>query len=386
MNYTINMKKGTISILVLLIVLSKINAQSIDIKYADSLFFLGNYSKAIEVYKKNNQVTAYEKIAEAYMGIGNYDLSLEYYKKCIASKPNNIIVKYKYGKLLSKTRKDNKALKVFNELIEQNNHNPNYYYELGLILEHQQKPEALQKFEIVFKIDSTHQKAIHKLAKHHLLKKHYDSVNFYSDAGLKLYVNNKNLISLKAQNFYRQKKYQESIKYFDKLLELNEQNQFIFERLSSCYSKINKPFFAIKYSLLALGFDKSDVDNLNTLGELYLEVGEYKKAEIFLKESISRMNVSLDQKLVRLGYAQHQQENYIEAVKSFKKALKENTNNEEALFYLAYSKDKYYKDLNAKIIEYEKFRKKFPNSKFKSTVDFRLKRLKKERFIKADIK
>ncbi|MGY5356135.1 tetratricopeptide repeat protein [Wenyingzhuangia sp. IMCC45467] len=378
------MEKILLGLLVLFMYSHKINSQSAQLKYADSLFLLGNYSKAIEVYKNNKQEDVSEKIAEAYLGIGNYDLSLEYYKKSIIAKPNNILVMYKYGKLLSKTKQYNEALKVFNKLLEQDDKNPNYHYQIGLILENQEKKEALNKFKTAFNLDNTHQKSIYKIAKNQLVKKQYDSVNYYVNIGLRSYVNNRNLISLKAQNYYNSKRYLEAVKWFEQLIKLNELSKFIHERLSYSYKKINKPRLAIKHQLLAIEFDTKDASNLYTLGQLYEEEEEYKNAEKYIQAAITILDVSLDKKYLRLGYVQNQQYEYKKAIQSFKKAIKESPNNPEAHFYIIYTKDKYYGDIDTRINLYENFMEKFPNNKFKSIVEFRLKTLRKEKFLKGD--
>ena len=376
------MKRKLISLLVLLMFLSKIHCQSTNVTDGDSLFLLGNYSKAIEVYKNNNLEDVDEKIAEAYLGIGNYELALEYYKKGITSTPNNILVKYKYGKLLFKIKKYNEAQKVFKELIEIDDSNPNYHYELGIVLEHQENAKALNKFYKVFKLDSTHQKAIFKLAKNQLLKRVYDSVNYYANIGLKSYSNNIALINLKAQNYYHHKEYSKAIKWFQKLIALNESNQFIHEKLSSCYQNTNQLPLAIKHKLLALKFEEKNADNLYGLGLLYEQEEDYINAENFIEEAISVLKVPLDKKYLRLGYVQSQQQKYPEAIKSFQKAIKENDKNEDAHFYLIYIKDRYYKDFDIKL--YDDFMKKFPKTKYKTTVKTRLKLYRKEKFLKGD--
>jgi len=48
-------------------------AQSSALALADSLYANGNYSKAIDAYKKHsNQDEVYSKIAKSYIAIGNF--------------------------------------------------------------------------------------------------------------------------------------------------------------------------------------------------------------------------------------------------------------------------------------------------------------------------
>lgn len=191
-------------LLIIIITLAfKAEGQSSALQLGDSLYINGNYSKAIEVYKQlEKQSIVYDKIAKTYFALGNYDEALLYYEKSIQSNPDNALIKYEYAKLLSKTKKYEDASTVFYKLIDIDYKNPNYHYELGLLLERLKDSTAQNRFYSAFQLDRTHQKAIYRIARFHLKKRHYKQVNYYADIGLKTYVNNKELISLKAQNYY----------------------------------------------------------------------------------------------------------------------------------------------------------------------------------------
>ena len=105
---------------------------------ADNLFANGNYTKAIEAYKAvENLDEVYSKIAKAYVAIGNYDNALANYKNAVAANPNTTVLQYDYAKLLTKTKKYKDAKSFFRNLIRLDSLNPNYYYELGVVLEKQ---------------------------------------------------------------------------------------------------------------------------------------------------------------------------------------------------------------------------------------------------------
>ncbi|WP_299114560.1 hypothetical protein [uncultured Winogradskyella sp.] len=166
---------------------------------ADELYALGNYSKAIEVYKSvKNPNEVYDKIAKAYVAIGNYGEGLVNYKKAITTNPENILLKYEYAKLLRNTRDYKQAEILFKSLIIKDSLNPNSHYELGIVLEKQKDSASLNAYTKAFNLDSTHQKAIFKIAKHYLVKRKYQTAHYYIDIGLESYTNNVELISLKA--------------------------------------------------------------------------------------------------------------------------------------------------------------------------------------------
>lgn len=56
---------------------------------------LGNYSKAIELYKTHENPTfVNQKIASAYEAIGNYTQAVQYYQFAINNQPENTLLNY----------------------------------------------------------------------------------------------------------------------------------------------------------------------------------------------------------------------------------------------------------------------------------------------------
>ncbi|MEW4923839.1 tetratricopeptide repeat protein [Algibacter sp. 2305UL17-15] len=375
------------TVLVCLVMLVKAEAQTSVLTIADSLYLNGNYSKAIEHYKSyDNQSEVFDKIAKAYIAIGNYDAALKSYEASIKTNPNNSLIKYEYGKLLSKTKNYENASHIFKNLIEVDNLNPNYHYELGLVLEKLKDSMAQNKFYNAFKLDSTHQKAIYSLAKNHLIKGENKLADKYIDIGLSSYENNKELISLKAQNYFVRNLFDDAIVWFEKLIGLNESSQFIHEKLSLSYTKILEYEKAIFHAEKALKFDPENAKNLYILGQLYERIQDLAKAEEYISMSLKLQDYPLDDEYMNLGMILNKQEKHKEAIEAYNKAVKENPSSERAHFYVVFTKDQYYKDIETRIKLYEAFKKKFPKSDFLRMVDFRISALKKEKFIKQDEK
>src|SRR5690606_28921094 len=211
--------------------------QGILLKRADSLYVHGNYSKAIEAYKTYDpQDLVYEKMAKAYLALGNYDLALKNYDLALNAFPENALIKYDYAKLLSRSKKLNDAAMLLSELVYLDYRNPNYDYELGLVFEMQGDSTAMNRFHSAFEIVTTYQKAIYKIARHFLANRHHDASLKYINTGLESYANNTELINLKALNYYWREDYKEASVWFEKLLSLGENSQFIHEKLSFCYA------------------------------------------------------------------------------------------------------------------------------------------------------
>lgn len=374
-------------ILLFLLIVFKTEAQTSVLNIADSLFTHGNYSKAIAQYEKhNNKPEVYHKIAKAYIAIGNYDEALINYEKGVETNPENTLLKYDYGKFLYRTKHFKKASEVFNKLVYIDYKNPNFHYELGLVLEQLKDSTAQNRFFSAFQLDRTHQKAIYKIAKHHLKKGHNKQVDYYVDIGFETYEKNKELISLKAQNYYVKHDYRESIKWFEKLIELGESSEFIHEKLSLCYYQLYEYEKAIEQRKLVLKLNPYDAVAMYVIGTYYERLQDFKNAEKYISKALLLLDQPLDVEYRTLGTVLNQQKKYSEAIVALKKSLKENPEDPSTQFFLVRTKDEYYKDLDSKIKLYEDFKRKHPESPFIKFTGYRLEELKKEKFLKADNK
>ncbi|GAA3635551.1 tetratricopeptide repeat protein [Flavivirga jejuensis] len=375
-----------LSLLFLLIVL-KTEAQTSVLNIADSLYANGNYSKAIENYKSyKNQYQVYSKVAKAYIAIGNYDEALKNYEASIQGNPNDALVKYNYAKLLAQTKKYERASKNFNDLLHIDHKNPNYHYELGLVLEKLKDSTAIECFRFAHELDQTHQKAIYKIAKHYLQKRKYQLVNEYIDKGLKTYENNVKLISLKAQSYYSQHYYRKAAIWFEKLIEHGESSEFIHEKLSLCYYYQYKFKEAIEQRKLVLKYNKNDATSLYVIGTYYYEINDFVNAEKYVKQFLTIEDLPLDTEYSKLATILNRQKKYSESIEILKKAIKENPDNINTHFLLLITKDTYYADLDTKILMYKNFKKKFPSGFHIEYIDKRVSELKEEKFMKEGTK
>ncbi|WOD44638.1 tetratricopeptide repeat protein [Hwangdonia lutea] len=372
-------------ILIVFIISSfKTEAQTSVLNIADNLFAHGNYSKAIAQYKKHDNLPeVYHKIAKAYIAIGNYDEALVNYEKGVETNPNNTLLKYDFGKFLYRTKNFKRASEVFNKLVYTDYKNPNFHYELGLTLEQLKDSTAQNRFYSAFQLDSTHQKAIYKIAKFHLKKGHNKLVDKYIDVGLSSYKNNKQLISLKAQNYYVRHQFENAIVWFEKLLELGESSEFIHEKLSLSYAQLFEFEKAITQRELALKFNPLDATAIYVIGTYYEKIDDFKNAEKNISKALSILDQPLDVEYVKLATVLNRQKKYKEGIEAIKKAVKENPTNEFSNFHLAITLEAYYADYDAKIKVFEDFKKKFPNGKLNGYADERISKLKKEKFLKV---
>ncbi|WP_298898376.1 tetratricopeptide repeat protein [uncultured Psychroserpens sp.] len=371
-------------VLLFSILITKTEAQSSVLNTADSLYLNGNYSKAITVYKTyNNPSEIYNKIAKSYVAIGNYDLALQYYKQSVDANPKDALTLYDYAKLLSKTKKFETSIDVFNQLMNIDYRNPNYHYEMGLALERMNDSTAINRFRSAYDLDQTHQKSIYKIARHYLKKRRHTLAEKYIDKGLESYANNVELISLKAQSYYLQEYYTKARDNFQKLIDLGESSEFIHEKLSLCHAQNSDYELAIEHRKKALKYNAYNSTAIFVIGTYYQRLDDFKNAEKYIKQALLLMDVPLDHEYQKLGTLYNRQNRYKEALQAFQKSLKENPNNVRTEFFIVTTKDAYFEDIDSKIKLYEGFKKKYPESFYARYATRRISELKEEKFLKA---
>ncbi len=374
-------------LILFLVLICKAEAQSSALQLADSLYTYGAYSKAISVYKPfEDKPEVAIKMAKASVAIGNIAQGLEYYKKGVDGAPDNLLYAYDYAKLLSKTQRLEEARNVLKALTLVNNRNPNYQYELGLVKQKQKDSTYIDNFLKTIALDAQHLKAINKLARYALSKRKYDEALKLADQGLAIYKSSKDLISLKAQVYYWQEDYFHATEWFLKRLELGEPTQYLYERLSYCYSRNYDHANTIKYLKEALEFEPNNADNLSLIARQYGYMDDFKNAEKYYVLALKLKDIPLDTEYSALGNVLNRQKKYKEAIEAFKTALRHNPQNKYTPFFLARSKVEYYKDIDAKIKVYDEFIKKYPGNQFIPFAEDARDKLKQEKFMNGDTK
>ena len=372
--------------LLLALVSFNLFAQKTSIAIADSLYYYGNYTKAIDRLELHtNKGESYPKIAANYLALGNTSKAISFYEKALEIEPDNQLNQYQLAKLFSTNKFYKKAKDLFLSLIDADYKNPNYHYQLGKVHKAlNDEFSAQSRFKSAYDLDKTHLKPIYELAKYALKKGHNKTFNTYVETGLKADANYKGLISLKAQYLFLKKDYKQALIQFEKLVQLNENTQFVNEKISDCYRMLYQHKQGINYLKKALNFDKGNINYLFSLGRLHQKLDEFKAAESYYVTALELRDRSLKSEYMDLGIVLNRQKKYPEAIKAFKNALRFSPNNARIYFYMVNSKLEYYEDHQSKIDEIKKFQKRFPDNPFNKILDHKLKELISEDFHKKE--
>jgi tetratricopeptide (TPR) repeat protein len=369
-------------ILLILLICCKAEAQTSALRIADSLYAYGKYNEAVKIFDtlaQTPQVLEYK--AKSYMALGNYSKAINNYELVLKETPNNQMVAFQLAKILAQTKNFEQAKAQFLNLIDLDYKNPNYHYELGLVfLELDDDFAAQSRFFSAYELERTNQKTIYQLAKYHFKKNNEKAFLNYLNEGLENDPENKSLISLKAQHSFNKKDYKSSVFQFEKLLDLNEDTQFVNEKISWCYEKLYQDKKAIQFLEKALRFEPNNTQYLFRLAQLYEREELFSKAEDYYNAALHIQDQPLDKAYISLGTVLNRQNKYKEALEAFKRADQFNPNNDYICFLIAYTKAAYYLDYKSKIAALEQFKIKFPESSFVKMADYRLSELKREEF------
>ncbi|HBR55687.1 MAG TPA: hypothetical protein DEA82_16465 [Flavobacteriaceae bacterium] len=344
----------------------------------DSLYALGNYSKAIEYYKKAED--AEEKIARSYNAIGNTSKALHYYKKALEDSDASLLSQYNYGKLLFKARNYPKADSLFRALVDASPKNPEFLYQLGLIKEKRNDSMYFVHFNHALLLDSEHLNARYKLAKYMAEKRNFNGAMEHVAIGLAANPNSIRFLNLKAIIAFVNKSYHSASAVYEKLLSLQQSNIQLHENLAESYRQTNRFEEAIEqYTVLINEYDDKNPKWHFNIARNYEALRYLDKAQHHFEISILLQDLPLDTSYVALASVYKKQKDYQRQFEALQKAVVENPENREALYFLATAADNYYEDDRLVISYYQKYLDKFgEQSRYSEFTKARIKDLKTE--------
>ena len=375
-----------VAILIILIISNKVEAQSSTLFVADSLFQMGNYSKAISVYEKleNNSYT-HTKIAQAYKALGNTQKALKSYEKALKVDSLNMLLQYEYGKLSFSEGELDRSLAIFEKLSAEDTLNPNFHYQIGLAKESLQQEDYINSYEKAFQLDHQHQKSIHKLIKYYIETDATEKAAQLIDIGLKNNFQDAKIIGFNAQLLYAQKEYRKALLWFEMLIKRNIATQYVYEKAAFSAYRVGRILKSIAYYQEALKREQGNYFYHSQLAKLYYYDGIADKAEHHASQAIVAKMIDTSGDYYILGLVHFDRKEHRKAIKFFNIALEENPEYEAAQFQLALCTDAYYADLKEKLKMHERFIEKFPNGneEMRKIVHTRIRELKEEIHLKA---
>ncbi|MCM4172427.1 tetratricopeptide repeat protein [Arenibacter sp. TNZ] len=288
---------------------------------------------------------------------------------------------YELGRLYLKLKKHALAKEVFSQLVDGKNPNPEYFYYLGESLKELNLfPESIAAYKHSVKVDSTHLRSLFQLGKYYVLQRERDSVLKYVDKGLHFYENDVSLINLKALANYNDNLLWLALPLFERLVDLGEDKEYIFEKMGYSYFAIGKYEKAkVAYENL-LAFDEENPIALYGMGSAYAKLQQLDSAKIYIKKSIEVQKVVLDKEYNALARLAVEQDDLKLAIEYYKKAFKEDPTGYLYKYEVCLLTDQYYKNPQMSLKCYQEYQEQFGGKRdyFSEFTSKRIMQLKEE--------
>lgn len=384
------MKK--ITLLFIIMLSFKAGAQSASasfiLKKADSLYEIGDYSNAVEHYKKVTIESApATKIAKAYVAIGNVPQALVYYEKAILNvnpskniEKDYIQIKFDFAKLLGQSSRFQKADSLFKKLSEQFPNNPSFLYQRALMMEAQNDPTAIKLYKQVFVLDTNHINSVYKIARNYIENRKFEESEPFVNKGLSVDSTSARFLTLHALKQFYKNDYHDAIAIYNRLIDIDESNIQIHENLASCYSYTYQFEKALsQLEILLKEFDDKTPKWHVEIAKLYSSLKDYPNAKRHMDIAIALQEIPLSDSYLELATIYKRNKNYKNEMNALKTALTNNPKNEIALFRIAVSADNYFADKKVVLNYYEEYLQKYSETgRMRNLAKLRVSDLKKE--------
>jgi len=357
------------------------SAQNTTTQRADSLYQLGNYRAAINAYSEVGTPRASLQIARAYKASGMNAKAIKQYQLLLQKHSELEIARFELGKLFFQLDRYAAASGVFQKLKETNPTNPEYAYYLGRIfLEFQSPKQARQAFMEALEQDSTHVRSLFQLSRMYLGFKENDSVLKYTQKGLQYAQDDRGLISLRAQAFFNEPRYEEAIPLFEELLKQGAEKEFVLKKLAYSYFSTRNLLAADSTYRKLLDFPNSKANALYTIGHIFWAQDQRDSAKIYIQRSIEEQDVFLGDEYQALGRLAREQKKAKEALDYYTKAYEEDRSNYLNYYQVCIIAEEYYADPKTKMRYYQNLLDWFPKLPpyFKQFAEDRIRKIKEE--------
>ncbi|HDZ06803.1 hypothetical protein LCGC14_0243350 [marine sediment metagenome] len=349
-------------ILTLLLLQLKAEAQTSVSVVADSLYAIGNYSRAINEYSKLGGVSSALQIARSYNAIGNHEKAIKQYQYVIQENAASQLPQLELGKLLLKLKRFEEAKSVFTDLSILNEGNPEFQYYLGEVYkELNQADESLVHYKSAISLDSTHLRSLFQLSKYYTIKQERDNALKYILKGLDYYENDVSLINLHAIVLFNDFQFEKAIPLLERLLEFGEDKDYVYEKLGVSYNQ-NWEFEKAKevYKVL-LERNDSNSQTYFDLASVYQKESKLDSAKIFINKAMDAQKPIFAQGYNELAGIAHQQKDLKTALKFYQMAHQEDKSNARIYYNIVTVSDQLGSDLGKKLEYYQNFLKQYPN-------------------------
>jgi tetratricopeptide (TPR) repeat protein len=319
----------------------------------------------------SNNMDILINLGSVYSSLGFQNKAIEAFEKTISIDSTNLFVAINLGRLYLEQNKFEKSKAIYNNLLAEDSTNSFYHKQLGNIFRQENNLEsALLHFKKAFEYNPNDVSVISNLSKTYYYSEQPDSSLSVLEKGLSVFKNSTPLLKIKADIKYVQKEYFEAVNTIVKIIANGDESAQLYQHLGVCYYQIALENFVgeaqvKKYNSAVDALQKSfAIDSTQALTALYLgmtykELNENEKAKEYLNKALSLLHPKYTSVIfTNLAIVQSRENDFSEAIKNFKKAMKFEKENPNLYYYLASVYDNFYYDKKVPMIYYKIFLRK----------------------------
>jgi tetratricopeptide (TPR) repeat protein len=185
---------------------------------------------------------------------------------------------------------------------------------------------------------------------------------------------------------YHTKDFHKAISAYELLIEQQVNNVQLQEHLAFSYGKTYQFAKAIEhFTVLINEYDDKKPSYHYNIGKSYMGLADFKKGRHHVEMAIALQEIPLDAEYLTLAISYSRQDKFKETMRYLRKALKENSENEYALYQLAVAADNYYEDKQLVIPFYENYIKSYlKDGSYLELAQSRVSEIKKELHFDSD--
>lgn len=369
---------------ILMIVHLLLGAQFIYAQDLDSLFSVGEYAKILKHFDTSPPNSFKTQILKAKsMRAKNFtDDAITSYQEALVDKADEPIHQFTYAKLLKANSQIKKADSLLSLLHTNYPKNPEFLYQLGLTKAKFSKASEEIYFEKALEQDPSHQAAAYELAKFYFRIKSYEKAEDISFKALSFNPNNKKIIGLLGQIYFSKKELNLALEQFERLEDLTSPPKFVLEKMAIAYNSTNQLDKSIdKYKQLLRIEQRSSRYHLQ-LALIYAKQENFKESEYNAQLAILYKDVSLSGERFTKAIAMKENGKLKAAIEMFELVIEEAQMFERAYVELALTADKYYDNIDKKLLYFNKYENQFGNyeyAEFKTLMFRRITDLRREK-------
>lgn len=331
------------------------------IRLGEELYNTQDYNGALKAYEQcviaaPESTICYERAGAAAKQLGETPKAKRLFIQLETLEKENTIALIQLASLYDQEENIPKAIKYYNKLVEIYPENGVYFRKLGqLYSEAKLKKEAFENFAVANKLNPRDLLALRGLVEFHISEKQYISGDSLLSEGLRMDSLNIRLNILMANSKFRQKEYEATALYMDKIRGKYVLKPYHQKMLGYAYIQIDSFDKAIYHLNQALVNDGTKEYAHYNLAVAYEAKEDNETAKYHFEEAVKAgISENIDMYHRNLARLHNEEDNLKAAIPHYQDAYKY-SKDPMVLFFLARASDKYYKDKNIAIRYYKKF-------------------------------